>query len=928
MIHRGLIALAALLSPTGLQAQDAPLPKLPIEAYTLPNGLKVVLHRDPSIPRVVTCVAYHVGSKNESAGRTGFAHFFEHMMFRGTKNVPNYDIPLQEAGGDSNAFTNEDMTVYFETVSAPYLERALFLEAERLANLPSALDQTKFDTEREVVKNERRQRVDNVPYGVSDELLLENIFPKGHPYSWSVIGSMGDLDSATLDDLRQFFAEFYQPGNATLAVVGDFDISEARRLIDVYFRPLAPGRPTKPIEAPHAPTTSRRLEITDDVTLPRLEWAWPTVADDHPDAPALRILASVLSSGDASRLHRALILEHQVASEVDASQQSKEIAGLFSISATAAAGKAIEDVESALQATIDGIATKPITSAELDRALAQVETAAYNRLTSFLARAITLAIGYSQKNDPEYYRKDVERLRAVTTADLARVAKKYHSPEKFVLVFRPGPDSEPRSTAGPLPASEKPSAATTPAPALARVDWPRLPGPSAPRDFVAPSVVRRQLSNGVNVWFIRWPTLPLVTARLIVPAGTADDPVGKIGLANLTSTLATQGTTTRTATELTEALEMLGTSINAATDNNGTTLGFSVLTRSLEPTLALLNEVLTKPRFDPADFEREKKLLISEIERGPDEPQWIAQRAFRALLHGSEDPYGRPADGRIEDVKAITLDDVGAFHAQRYTSRNAHLVVAGSTDPDQLFQQLEKALGSWNTGVSARPDRITPPSDPAPRKYVYIANKPGAVQSVIRVGRRWVPRTDPSYFATLIGNRILGGDFLSRLNQNLRERNGFAYGAGSLFVYRPDDSVWAVNTNVRADATAPALREILSELDAPRAGGQRPFSAPEVAIARDAEILNWPEAFESPGAIAGMLSTFARLGLPPEQIETQLAGLKKTTAESIAAETSRLLDPAERLILIVGDAKSVKPALQAVGLSDVIIVNSDGVALP
>ena len=317
------IVLTFLLSAAIATAADSKAPKPPelaLEAYTLPNGLKVALHRDPLVPRVTVTVAYHVGSKNEKAGRTGFAHFFEHMMFRGTKNVPNYDIPLQEAGASSNAFTNQDMTVYFETVPSNFLERALYLEAERLAFLPSALDQQKFDTEREVVKNERRQSYENRPYGLDSEAILAALFPKGHPYSWSVIGSMDDLNKATLDDLKEFFAEFYHPANATLCLAGDFDPAEAKALIQKYFGSLAAGPKPKAVAVPPAPAKAEKLVRFDRVQLPRVYWNWPAVAADHPDAPALDLLARVLAGGETSRLHHELVLEKRLSKDVSAQQ--------------------------------------------------------------------------------------------------------------------------------------------------------------------------------------------------------------------------------------------------------------------------------------------------------------------------------------------------------------------------------------------------------------------------------------------------------------------------------------------------------------------------------------------------------------------------------------------------------------------------------
>ncbi len=376
------MVLTLMLSTAAADDINAPKPpELALEAYTLPNGLKVALHRDTVVPRVTVTVAYHVGSKNEKVGRTGFAHFFEHMMFRGTKNVPNYDIPLQEAGAASNAFTNQDMTVYFETVPSNFLERALYLEAERLAFLPSALDQKKFDTEREVVKNERRQSYENRPYGLDTEAILSALFPKGHPYSWSTIGSMDDLNRATLEDLKAFFGEFYHPANATLCLAGDFDPSEAKALIEKYFGGLAAGPKPKAVVVPPAPAIAEKLVRFDRVQLPRVYWNWPSVAADHPDAPALDLLADVLAGGETSRLHRELVLEKRLSKDVSATSAAWESAGRFALVSTAAKGAEPDQVLAAIELAFDGAVRKvkanPPAADELARALALFEKQSY-----------------------------------------------------------------------------------------------------------------------------------------------------------------------------------------------------------------------------------------------------------------------------------------------------------------------------------------------------------------------------------------------------------------------------------------------------------------------------------------------------------------------------------------------------------------------
>lgn len=917
-------ALVALL--TGLEsahAQEPALPTLPIQSYRLDNGLKVVLHRDPSVPRVTVCVAYHVGSKDERAGRTGFAHFFEHMMFRGTKNVPNYDIPLQEAGAQSNAETSEDMTVYYETVPSHWLERSLYLESERLAFLSSALDQEKFDTEREVVKNERRQSMDNVPYGLAEEVLLASVFPEGHPYSWSVIGSMADLNGSTLDDLRKFFAEFYHPGNATLCLVGDFDIEATRPLIARYFGPLQAGPARREVVAPPAPAVGADLTRQDKVQLPRVYWAWPTVADDHPDTPALDILAMVLTGGEASRLHRRLVLETRLATDVGAGSDTKEIAGLFEIEATAGEGKTIEAIEAILAEEIEKARTAAPTPAELARALAKIETGYYGVLTGPLERAKILASGFAQYDDPEHYRKSFARYFRVKADDVLRVARKYLVAKKVRLVVEPCGDAEPMNP--PVAAGPKAGAAD---PVLAdrapsgKFDWSRMPGPAAPGEFRAPTIVRKTLSNGLDVWVVRKDLVPLVSGQLLIPFGTADDPAGKSGLADLSAAVLDKGTKRLTAIEMAEALDELGGSVGVGTGLDTTTYGFSSLARTLEPTLKLFGEVLKSPRLDAEDFDRERDLQLAALLQGPDNVGWIAQRAFRAILFGKDHPYGNPGQGYPATVKGLKLADVEGRYKAFVRPRGSTLIVVGAVDPDVLVEQLEAALGDWKGEAPKAKARAESPVKPEPGT-VYLVDKPGAVQSVLSVGRRWIGRDDPRYFTTLVGNRVLGGDFLSRLNQNLREKNGFTYGAGSTFSYRQTGSVWLASTQVRADATAPALKELLDELDG--LAGDRPFTNEELVVAQDSELQGYPEQFESPGTILGVLREMAEFRLPADYLATFLEKLRAIEPKEVSGAMVEVVRPEARVVLVVGDRKTIEPELKALKrFRRIVPVSPDG----
>jgi zinc protease len=928
------IVLTFLLSVTATAADPkaAKPPELALEQYILPNGLKVALHRDPIVPRVTVTVAYHVGSKNEKVGRTGFAHFFEHMMFRGTKNVPNYDIPLQEAGASSNAFTNQDMTVYFETVPSNFLERALYLEAERLAFLPSALDQQKFDTEREVVKNERRQSNENRPYGLDSEAILSTLFPKGHPYSWSVIGSMDDLNKATLDDLKAFFAEFYHPANATLCLAGDFDPPEAKALIQKYFGSLTAGPKPKAVGVPPAPVKAEKLVRFDRVQLPRVYWNWPAVSTDHPDAPALDLLARVLAGGETSRLHRELVLQQRLSKDVSGNSSAWESAGRFALQSTAAKGATAEEVlariESVMGAAVQEIKSTPPKADELTRALAIFEKQSYVRLTSTLSRAITLATGFAQQDDPRYYQKEFARYYQVTPADLTRVAATYLTPEKLVVWTEAVSPEHPRSEAakaGPDPSATDTTSAIasdrTPTPGL---DWSKMPGPAAARPFRAPQFVRRTLSNGIDVWFASWKTLPLVSIELVVPSGTADDPIGKSGLASLTAAMLDKGTTSLTATQLGESLETLGVTLTTRSSTDETAVVWYTIARNLEPSLKIVAEVLASPRLDPKDFEREQALALARLVQGPDSVNWLAGRALPVLLYGTGHPYANPADGYPETVKSLNLDDLKTFHAEHIGPKGATLIVVGDVEPDVLSPMLESTLGRWSAttpGPANRPP-ATLKADPS---VIYLVDKPGAAQSVLGVGRQWVDRSDPSYFATLIGNRILGGDFLSRLNQNLREKNGFTYGARSSFRFRRAGSLWTVSTAVRTDATAPALKEVLNELDG--LAGAKPFKDPEIAMALGAEVKSYPDEFNSPASIAAILREMAEFHLPSDHLDTFLTRLQATKPDEIGKKMAEVVAPSERVTLIVGDRKVVEPKLKALGYSKIQPVTYDGLNL-
>jgi zinc protease len=918
-----LPCLLAILAAAPLPGQ---VPDVATREFSLENGLKVVLRQDKSVPRVNVVMAFHVGSRNERPGRTGFAHFFEHMMFRGTKNVPNYDKPLQEAGSSSNAFTTEDMTVYFETVPSNFLERAIYLEADRLAWLPTALDQQKFDTEREVVKNERRQSYENVPYGLAEETILANLYPAGHPYRWSVIGSMADLSRASLDDLRQFFAEFYHPANATFCLAGDFDPEAAEKLIRQYFSPIAPGPKPQKAAVPAVPKPGKSLELVDKVSVPRVYWVWPAVHENAPDASALELLGQILSSGDASRLHERLVIRDQSATSIALSFTGSEVDGYIQMQATVAPGRTVEEVEKAVAEELAKIRATAPSQRELDRMKAQYELSAFQPLEDPQSLAFALAIGSAQYGDSKQFRKDIERVLGVTAEQVHAAAGKYLTTEKLRLVVRPAKEGEEKTAAvtgiGPLPTGEAEAKLPFKEPAASVVDWSRMPGPTDRPAYNPPAYEKRKLSNGMELWFARRET-PLVHLSLVMEGGTIDDPAGLEGTGQMTGRLMDKGTRGKTNRELTEAFELLGSTPSVSVGPDQSAIGLTLLPRNIKPALNLVQEMLTQPRFEAEEFDRQKSQMTAALKRGPDSPGYLASRAFSKLVFGSQSRFGHPSDGTMASLAKLTLEDSKKFFARITNPSASRLFVVGDMSVEEAVKLAVETLGGWKTAAeagaltNARPAETTS----ADASTVYLVDKPGAVQSVIRLGRRWKPRTDKTtYLPGQVGNYTLGGDFLSRLNQNLRERNGYSYGAGSTFAYIRGGDRWAVSTSVRADVTGAALREIFNELDGVSKAGKQPLTDADLSLARDALVQSFPEGFGTPDGLLSAMQDLAEFGLERSEWLTYIVQVSKVTDADVKAVMADLVDSANRVVVIAGDRKSVEPQLKKAGFEKIVII--------
>ena len=911
----------------GAAASDASavcrIPPIAFEKYRLSNGLEVILHEDHSTPIVGVNLWYHVGSKNERPGRTGFAHLFEHMMFQGSKHYDrDYFGPLQEAGGRLNGSTNQDRTNYWETVPSNYLELALWMESDRMGFLLPAMTQEKFENQRDVVKNERRQSYENRPYGLAYETLLAALFPPDHPYSWPTIGSMADLDAASRDDVAQFFRQYYHPGNASLCIAGDFDPGEAKRLVAKYFGPIPAGPPVPKVrQRPVSLAEERRIRMTDRVGLARLYMVWPTVPMFTGDEPALEILADVLSGGKTARLDKSLVRTKQIAQQVQAFQNSQEIAGAMMIVATARPGHNLGELESAILEEIRRLQQEPPSSEEVERAINRLEAQLVRSLESvsdFGGRADRLNMYNVFTGDPGYLEKDFPRYLAVTPAAVQRVAQKYLSGPCVTLEVVPGRETaitpDPRAEAARVRqqlASSVKEAPLPPAPAIPE-DPSRnaLPSPGPVPRFALPPIHRGKLKNGLEVLVVENHELPTVNLNLVFRVGRSYDPPDKLGLAALLAAVWDEGTTRRTAEQIADELAGIGATLSITTDWDATAARLFTLKRHLAKALDVYADVLQNPTFPEAELARERNIALGRLLQVRDEPDALAMLAVAATLYGQDHPYGYPQYGTPATLKAITREDLARFYQTRVVPEQASLIAVGDVTLAELLPILDTALGQWRSPTPPAPETPLPPASPAKGPRMILVDKPGAAQSVIAATLIGTERNSPDYHALVVMNSIFGGQFSSRLNMNLRESKGYTYGARSWFDWRirqpgPFQAVASVQTAV----TAPAVVEFLKEFQGML--GTKPITPQELEFSKAYLTRGYPAGFETPAQVASHLEVLVEHRLPDDYFNTFIPKVSAVDSEAVLRVARQRLALDQLTIIIVGDRSRIERDLRS-----------------
>ncbi len=888
---------------------------IPYESFVLDNGLRVIVHTDRKAPIVAVSVWYHIGSKDEPRGKTGFAHLFEHLMFYGSENNDEVFFKrLDKVGATSlNGTTWFDRTNYFENVPTPALDLALFLESDRMGYLLGAVTQEKLDAQRAVVQNEKRQG-DNRPMGLAQYATLKALFPEGHPYAHSTIGSMADLDAATMSDVRAWFRDHYGPNNAVLVLAGDIDVATAREKVTRYFGAIPRGPEVARRDAAVPRWTETRTEtLYDRVPSPVMDriWAVPGKLDEA--APLLDVALTVLAGGESSRLYNVLVREEKLAVSVSGGVQAFEKVGMGEISVTLAPGADPEKVAARVDAVLADFLQNGPTADEVARVATRAVAGTIRGLEAvggFGGKAVTLAESALYAGSPDFYKAELRRYAEATPDAVVAAAREWLGKGDFRLTVMPGERPKAEDAA---PRVAKTPEAAPPIERVARMPMPEVTEVAA---LKAPVVERAVLANGMKVTLSRREAVPVVRALLRFGGGLGADVADKPGTAGLAMALLDEGAAGLRGPEIAEARERLGASWSGGLGSDVTELSLNALKPNLAASLGLFARVVQQPDFVAGDVERVRGQVLSGIERELSDPAGLSRRLLPALLHGEWHPYGRTSNGTIEGVKAVTREDLASWHQRWIRPDNAEILVVGDVTLAELLPALEASFGGW-TPAAGVAKGVAPalPMRAAMAPKVVLIDRPNSPQSYIR-GGVLLPREGrdkgKAGLGLMLANDILGGMTSSRLNTNIRETKGWAYGVRSLTSDGVGQTSWQIIAPVQADRTGDAIAAMMADADG-LSGGGRPVSEAEREEAVESNVRSLPGSFESGGALLTALARNALFGRP-DDYHAKLGGrLQAMTLEDVQG-AGRLLSTRNFTWVVVGDAKSVLPQLKTLGL--------------
>jgi len=929
-----LAMIVTLVSSIGL-GQRKPAFKIDFEKFTLPNGLEVIFHIDRSDPVVAVSLTAHVGSAREKAGRTGFAHMFEHLLFLESENLGKGGLDKLTArigGSGANGSTSRDRTNYLQTVPKDALEKMLWAEADKLGWFINTVTEAVLAKEKQVVKNEKRQGVDNNPYGHTSYVIDKALYPEDHPYNWQVIGSLEDLQNAELEDVKEFFRKWYVPNNVTLTVAGDFDKAQAKRWVEKYFGEIKRGEDIKPLEKrPGVVKETVKFYHEDNFArLPELTMAWPTVEEFHPDSYALSVLAQYLSRGKKAPFYQVLVENRKLAANLRTSNDTSELAGQFELSVRAFAGKDLDEVAAGVDEAFAKFEREGISENDLNRIKAGQETQFYNSLSSVLGKGVQLTQYNIFAGDPGFVEKDIANILAVTSADVRRVYEKYIKNKNYVATsFVPKGKIELALEGSKIAAVVEeqivqgaeqevdPTIAAkyerTPSSFDRTVEPPFGPTP----EVKLPIIWESKLSNGMRVYGIENVEVPLVQFEIVMDGGLLLEDINKVGVSQLLGQLMTQGTAKRTPVELEEAIQQLGATINVGAGTEDFRFRVNTLARNFAPTLALLEEMLLEPRWDAKEFDLIKQRTIASIRQQEALPNSIAQIEFNKLVYGESDIRSKNPLGSIASVNSITMDDLKAYYARNLSPSVARMHLVGAIDKKQVAGGLKSLTSRWKAKPVTLPV-LKAPSRPE-RSQVYFYDVPGAVQSVLRIGYPSMGMNDPDQYPAVVMNYILGGGgFASRLTQQLRETKGYTYGINSSFSGTRDTGLFSIFSGVRSNVTLESVQLIRLIVD----NYAKDFSTDDLATTKSFLTKSNARAFETSGAKLNMLENISKYGWRPDYVKQREQIVREMTVERIRELSGKYLDSGRMYWLVVGDAKSQLPRLKELGFGEPIVISS------
>ncbi len=903
------------------------------EKYTLTNGLQVVLHSDASDPVVSLAIQYGVGSNREKTGRTGFAHLFEHMLFQESENVPQDQFfkKIQDAGGTLNGGTWKDGTIYYEVVPKNALEMVMWLESDRMGYLINTVTEAAFYNQQEVVQNEKRQRVDNNPYGHTSWVLDKAIYPEGHPYNWQVIGELEDLQNATVEDVKEFYDKYYGPNNATLVLAGDFEKNDAKKLIEKYFGEIKRRQEVEPLE-PQPVTLSqiKRLYHEDNfATAPQLNMVWPTLQQYTDDAYALDFLGQLLSQGKKAPMYKILVKEKELTSRVGAYNNSQEIAGEFSISVTANSGKNLAEVETAIFEAFDLFESEGVLERDVERIKAGLETDFYNGISSVLGKSFQLAQYNVFAGDPGFITQDIENIKAVTKEDILRVYETYIKDKPFVLtsfvpkgqldlaaknsVMAAVVEEEIKENLDVEVVERNNEVIKTPS----NFDRSIEPGQGVSPKLNIPDSWSATTANQMKVLGVEQTELPLVNFSLIIDGGHMLDSFDKNGVANLMTDIMMEGTANRTPQELEEAIELLGASINMRTGNEAITISGNTLVRNFRETMDLVEEILLNPRWDEEELKRIKLSTINSIKRSSANPNVVSRNVRNKVLYGEKHMLAYPISGSVTSVEAITMNDLKSFYENYFSPSVSRFHIVGNIDKEEVLNVLEDLESKWAV------KKVSIPTYPLPEKRdkasLYFVDIPNAKQSVIDIGYLSMARTDSDFFAATVMNYKLGGSFSGNVNLILREEKGYTYGARTGFSGTKTPGTFSASSSVRTNTTYESVQIFKEEIEKYKNG----ITQEDLDFTKNALIKSNARRFESQYSLLNMLQNISAYDLSSDYIAEEEQIIENMTLEQHKLLANKYLDATEMGYLVVGDAATQFENFKNAGFDEVILLDKD-----